>query len=94
MASSSTIQVSGLPRGELVALRSQARALGMSAEGYARQLIENGLALERKARTTSFDELFAPVQKRFRDSGMTEVELDRLVDAARRRHHRRSRKSA
>jgi hypothetical protein len=57
-------------------------------------LIEDGLALERKARATSFDELFAPVQKRFLDSGMTEVELDRLVDAARKRHHRRSRRSA
>jgi len=95
MATSSTIQVTGLPRGELAALRSHAKALGMTAEVYARQLIEAGLALERKARTTSFDELFAPAQERFRDSGMTEEELDALVDAARSRHHRRvSRKTA
>lgn len=95
MASPSTIQVSGLPSGELAALRRQAKALGMTAEGYARQLIEDGLALQRAARTTSFDELFAPAQKRFRETGMTEEELDGVVNAARSRHHRRaSRKTA
>ena len=53
-----------------------------------RQLIEDGIALDRKARTTTFDKLLAPVQQRFRDTGMTEQDLDALVDSARSRHHR------
>jgi hypothetical protein len=90
----STIQISGLGKGKLAALRAQAKARGMSAERYARQLIEEGISLERQARSTTFDELFAPVQARFREGGMSEDELDRLVDAARTRHRRRtSRKS-
>jgi len=90
MALSSTIQVSGLGKGKLAVLRAQAKALGMTAEGYARQLIEEGILLERKARSTTFDELFAPVQARFRANGMSETDLDSLVDAARTRHHRRT----
>jgi hypothetical protein len=91
----STIQVSGLGKGDLTALRAQAKAKGMSAEEYARQLIEEAIALEQKARSTTLDELWAPVQDRFEKSGMTEEDLDKLVDAARLRHHRRaSRKTA
>jgi hypothetical protein len=90
----STIQVSGLGKGKLAVLRAQAKARGMSAERYARQLIEEGISLERQARSASFDELFAPAQARFNEGGMSEDELDRLVDAARTRHRRRtSRKS-
>ena len=95
MASPDTIQISGLQRGELTALRKLAKAEGMSIENYARQMIEDGLALERVARTSSFDELFAPVQRRFAQSRMTEEQLDGIVSAARSRHHRRTtRKSA
>ncbi len=85
-----TIQVSGLRKDKLAALRKQAKALGMSAEGYAKQLIEEGISLELRARTETFDELFAPVQARFRKSGMTEQALDKLVDEARTRHHERT----
>ena len=88
-ASASTIRVSGLPKAKLAALREQASTLGMTAENYARHLIEDGISLDIQARTKTFDELFAPVQARFRRSGMTEAELDKLVDAARPRHRRR-----
>ena len=89
-SSASTIRVSGLPREKLAALREQAKMLGMSAEGYARQLIENGVSLKFRARRQTLDELFAPVRAQFRKSGMTEAELDKIVDAARTRHHRRT----
>lgn len=85
-----TIRVSGLAKGKLHALRAQARAAGMSAELYAKRLIEDGIQLEQQARSSTFDELYAPVQERFRKSGMIEEDLDRLVDAARTRHHRRT----
>jgi len=89
-SSSSTIQISGLGKGKIAVLRAQAKTLGMSTERYAKQLIEDGISLERKARSMSFDELYAPVQARFRKSGLTEEELDKLVDSARTRHHRRT----
>ena len=86
----STLQVSGLGKQKLATLRDQAKAHGLSAEAYARQLIEEGMSLERRARTESFDELFAPVQARFRSSGMTEPELDELVDRAKSRRPQRA----
>lgn len=89
-----SIRVRGLGRSKLAALRAHARKLGISAELYAKQLIEDGLTLEQKARTTSFDELFAPVQTRFRRSGMREAELDELVDQARTRHHHQARRKS
>jgi hypothetical protein len=90
--SASSIQVSGLAKQKLTALRGQAMEAGMSAELYAKRLIEEGILLEKEARNTTFDDLYAPVQEHFRRSGMREEELDRLVDAARTRHHRRSAK--
>jgi len=84
-ATASVIQVSGLKKEKMAMLRQQAKALGMNIEGYARHLIEEGISLERNARTKTFDELFAPVQARFRESGMSEEDLDRLVNAARSR---------
>ena len=82
------IKVSGLGKDKLAALREQAKNLGMSAEGYARRLIEEGLSLDRLAQTMTFDELFAPAQARFRKSGMSEDDLDKLVDRARSQRRR------
>ena len=90
MAAAAMIQVTGLGKEKLARLKKQAERLGLSAERYARQLIEDGLSLDEQARTKSFDHLFAPAQARFHESGMTEGELDRLVDAARDRHHQRT----
>ena len=89
-ATATKIAIDGLGKTKLAALREQAKTLGMSAEGYALQLIEDGLLLEQRARTRTFDELFAPVQARFKKSGMTEAELDKIVDDARRSHHQRT----
>lgn len=88
-SASSTIKLSGLAKGKLLALRAQAKAVGMTAEAYAERLIEEGISLEQEARTTTFDELFAPIQDCFRKSGMTECQLDAIVDRARTRHHGR-----
>jgi hypothetical protein len=79
-----------LGKAELAALRRGAKSLGMSPEDFARQLIEAGLLLEQRARTESFDQLFAGVRRDFRKSGMKEQELNRLVDGARFRHQQRS----
>src|SRR5205823_3609374 len=87
---SSTIEVAGLDQANMAKLRRRARSLGISAETYARQLIEAGLLLEHRARSEAFDVLFAGVRKAFRKSGMQEQELDQLVDEARTRHHQRN----
>jgi len=91
-SATSTIEVTGIARDKLHALRAQAKAAGVSPEVYAKKLIEEGVELEREARTKSLDEIFAPAQEQFRKSGMTEDELDRLVDKARTQHHRRTTK--
>jgi ribosomal protein L10 len=89
-SATSTIQVTGLAKEKLHALRAQARAAGMAAEVYAKQLIEEAVTLEQQAQTKTFDELYAPAQERFRKSAMKEEDLDKLVNAARTRHHRRT----
>jgi hypothetical protein len=79
----------------MAALRAQAKAVGMTPDAYASRLLEEAIALEQEARSTTFDLLFAPMQRRFRESAMSEAELDALVEAARKRHYRRtSRKKA
>ena len=87
-SATSTIHVSGLRRRTIATLRSQARSEGLSVERYVKELIESEMSVTEMARRRSIDEVFAPAQKRFRESGMSEEELDRLVDAARTAHYR------
>jgi hypothetical protein len=47
-ATATKIAIDGLGKAKLAALREQAKTLGMSAEGYALQLIEDGLLLEQR----------------------------------------------
>src|SRR5882724_12075987 len=77
-SATSSIRVSGLSKQKLHTLRAQAKAIGMTAEEYAKQLIAEGIRLEQQARTQTFDQLYAPIQERFRKSGMIEEELDKL----------------
>jgi hypothetical protein len=67
-------------------LTSKARSLGMTPERYIRYLIEEDLALDRKAKTTTFSELMGPGRN------VDEAELDQIVDEARTRHHQVSRR--
>jgi hypothetical protein len=86
---STTIPVLQPPRlgkRKMAELTSKARSLGMTPHRYVRMLIEQDLALDRKARTTSFAELMGPGRE------VDEKELDRLVDEARTRHHQRTSK--
>ena len=85
----STLEISGLERAKLAKLRLHAKALGITTERYAKQLIEDGLSLKERARSKTFDELLATVRAGFRRSGASESELDKLVDQARTRHHKR-----
>jgi hypothetical protein len=71
-------------------LRTTAARLGLTPERYVKELLDDHLALEQEAQATTFDELMGPVREEFRKSGMTEAQLDELVDRARTRHHQRT----
>src|SRR5579863_1720146 len=88
-AATPTLRISGLAKNKVRALNSYAKNAGISPEEYAKQLIEDGLERHQDAQGRSIDELWAPVREEFQKSGMTEAELDELVDAARRRDNRR-----
>jgi hypothetical protein len=81
--STASIQISGLRRQTIASLTSQARAQGLSVEGYVKEIIEAEMSISDMARRKTIDEVFAPAQQQFRESGMSEDELDQLVDAAR-----------
>ncbi len=69
-----------LGKQKLAELTNKAKSLGMTPQRYVQELIEQDLALDRKARTTTFAELMGPGRE------VDEEELDRLVKEARRRH--------
>lgn len=82
MATASTVlRVDNLPVRQVSALKRKAEKLGLAPADYVRQLIEDDLAMDRTARTSSLDKLAAPFRKAFR--GLGEDELDRMVNAAR-----------
>jgi hypothetical protein len=59
-------------------LKRRAAAAGKDPAAYARALIEREMLAGE-----SFDEILRPIRKRFRDSGMSEGQLDHLVNRAR-----------
>lgn len=89
-ATTPTFRVTGLQRREVSKLRSFAKHLGLTTEEYLRVIVRDRLAIEREAQRRTFAEIAAPMRRDFRDSGMTEDELDSLVDAARTVAHRRT----
>lgn len=83
MASKPTeFRVNNLPRRQATALKRKAERLGVTTEDYLKQLIEDDLALDLAAKSTSLDELAAPFRKALK--GVSDAELDRIVEKARR----------
>ena len=60
------------------AIEELGRRKGKSAEEYLRMLIEAEILSEQ-----SFSEILAPIRQSFRESGMTEEQLDALLGDAR-----------
>ena len=81
------LRISRLRKRTLAELKQRAESDGITVERYVEKLIEQDLALERKARTTTFAELMGPGRNE-----LDEAELDRLVDRARTQHHERTRR--
>ncbi len=68
----------GLRPSQIRALDRKARRNGKTAPEYVRSLIERDLRLEK-----SFDEILAPIRDDFRKRGITEAQLDGIVNRAR-----------
>lgn len=70
-----TIQV---PRNIGIKLEERAKIQGKETVEYIEDLIEKDLE-----RRQTLDEILAPVRKNFADSGMTEEDLDTLIESER-----------
>jgi hypothetical protein len=86
---STVLRVNYLAPRQAAAVKRKAERLGLSVDDYIRQLIEDDLALDRKARTTSLDELATPFRKALK--GVSDDEIDRIVKNARAVAHTRRR---
>jgi hypothetical protein len=75
---STTIEISNLPESVVKALRERAEEIGATATEYVRYLIEEDLASPISLRV-----LFAPVREQIKESGISEEELDALLEEAR-----------
>jgi hypothetical protein len=76
--SSASLPDIGLGPALLEAVERKARRAGTTAREYVRALIERDLLADQ-----SFDEILRPVRGDFQAAGVTEKQLDRLVESAR-----------
>lgn len=67
-------------------LTAKARRMGLTPQRYIQQLIEEDLALDQKAKSTTFAQIMGP------GSAIDEAVLDKVVDKARTRHHANGRR--
>lgn len=84
MSSTATeLRISDLSKQQASALKRRAERMGVSPGDYVKQLIEEDLALDRKAMSTSLEELAAPFHKALK--GASEQEMAEIVANARSR---------
>ena len=83
-----TLRVTGLSEETLRKIDEQAKRNGRDRNGFLRDLIEGAVTANRQDDAPSILDLFAPVQEEFRQSGMTEADLDVLIEEARNQVHR------
>lgn len=76
--SSQSLEAIGVRGALLRALERKARNEGKTPREYIRLLIERDLLADK-----SFDEILGPIRDDFRRSGITEEQLDELVERAR-----------
>lgn len=82
-----TLRSNDLTSRQLAAVKQKAAKLGVTPKQYVRQLIAEDLEIDRRAREATFEELAAPFREAL--GGLSEKELDEIVDKARRSQKRR-----
>lgn len=75
---STTIEIHGLPESVVKALSERANEVGTTTPEYIRYLIEEDLASPLSLRV-----LYAPVREQIKASGISDDELDALLEEAR-----------
>lgn len=83
-----TIQAGKVPSRKFSAVQRRARSLGLSPEKYIQRLIDEDLALDRKARTLPWEQIARPFHEALKD--LKEEDIDGLVERARRKARVRS----
>ena len=83
------LQDIGLKPTQMKAVIRRAKKAGKTATEYVRSLVERDLNAGE-----SFDEILRPIREGFRKSGVTEEELDELVNRARIARQKRVRRRA
>jgi hypothetical protein len=73
-----TIEITGLPAGTIAALEQIGRDKRKGSEELVREMIEAEILA-----ASSFDEILAPIRQGFKESGLSEEELDTLFEEAR-----------
>jgi hypothetical protein len=86
MTTANSIIITGLPRVQATALRSRASRLGMSAEDYLKDLIEQDNRLDRLAASKTFAELATPFSKAL--AGLSDDDLDAIARPRKRKAKR------
>ncbi len=82
-----TIEVSGLSESVVKAVGERAKEVGVATEDYVRYLIEEDVASPLSVRV-----LYAPVREQIKARGISEDELDNLLEEAREEVFRENRK--
>jgi hypothetical protein len=82
---SGSLRLSPLRKRSMAQLIVRAKEMGVAPEEYARQLVEDGLALQREAESMSIVQIMAPVRKTA--GTVDEAEIVKLVETARADHH-------
>jgi hypothetical protein len=78
----------GLRPAQLKAVEKKAKHAGTTAPQYVRLLVERDLLADR-----SFDEMLRPIREDFRRSGISEKQLEKIVERARHSSPRRGAKA-
>ncbi len=79
---STTIEINGLPESVIKSLGERAREVGATTPDYVRYLIEKDISSPMSLRV-----LHAPVREQIRASGISDEELDALLEDAREEAH-------
>jgi ABC-type uncharacterized transport system ATPase subunit len=83
---SPALQIRGLGKQKMAAVRERAKRLGMTPQRYLRHLVEEDLAISERAKKSSFAQLLGPGQE------ADEGEIDQLVEAARNEYYHSKRR--
>lgn len=85
-----TFHLRDIPQNRVSEIKRRAREMGVTPSDYVKKLINDDMEYDDIMRNSTFAEIAAPFRTAL--AGVSEQELDRRVDAARTRYHRRTSK--